>query len=206
MNPSTDLEAEAADADLVARALKREDGAFELLIQKYQALVHLVAYRQAGRHEWVDDIAQEAFVKALLNLKTLKEPNHFKAWLMRITANLARDYLRKQRLEKVSLDDTGALAVAEQQAARNPMKKSELKDTSRRVMDHELRGRIVEAIYALPAGYQEAAAMRYLEELPYQEMARRMGIREEALRKRVHRANQMLRGKLKELWPEDDPF
>ena len=48
------------------------------------------------------------------------------------------------------------------------------------------------------------AAMRYLEEVPYREISKRMGLREEALRKRIHRANLMLRRKLKSLWPGEE--
>jgi RNA polymerase sigma-70 factor (ECF subfamily) len=63
----------------------------------------------------------------------------------------------------------------------------------------EARLRIVEAIESLPEPYQLPAALRYLEDLSYRDMAERLGLREDALRKRIHRANTMLRQKLQDL-------
>ena len=106
-----------SDADWVNRARRGEAGAFEALVARFQALVSLVAYRQMGRQEAVEDVAQEAFVKAFLHLNDLDDPSRFKPWLLRITANLALDHLRRQKHRGVSLDDTGAYTAAESAAA-----------------------------------------------------------------------------------------
>ncbi|MCZ7643834.1 MAG: sigma-70 family RNA polymerase sigma factor [Planctomycetota bacterium] len=199
--PGADQES-PSDAELVQRARTQDAGAFEALVERFQALVSLVAYRQLGRRDHVEDVAQEAFVKAFLHLSELDDPARFKPWLLRITANIALDHLRRRKHEGVSLDDTGAFTAAETAASQNPKGREELKEAGEQAQTGELRDRIVEAIYSLPEEYQAPAAMRYLEEIPYKEISRRMGLREETLRKRIHRANQMLRRKLKNLWPE----
>lgn len=196
-------EAEPSDLILVGRARAGETAAFEALIMRYKALVSLVAYRQLGVEDQVDDVAQEAFVKAFLHIGELDDPSRFKAWLLRITANVSLDHLRKRKHDGVSLDQSGAYAAAESAAAK-AQGKSELQEAGGRAIDGELRVQIVEAIYSLPEEYQVPAAMRYLDEIPYREISKRLGLREETLRKRIHRANQMLRRKLRKLWPEGE--
>jgi RNA polymerase sigma-70 factor (ECF subfamily) len=195
---------EPSDAALVKQAREGDSKAFEFLMNRYKALVCLVAYRQLGQPDQVDDVAQEAFVKSFTHLQELEEPGRFKFWLLRITANIAFDHLRKRKHDGVSLDDTKAFAAAESAAASDPRNRNELQTAGERAAGEELRAEIVEAIYSLPEDYQMLASMRYLEEIPYREIAQRTGLREDTLRKRLHRANQMLRRKLKKWWPEPD--
>jgi RNA polymerase sigma-70 factor, ECF subfamily len=198
--PASTEETGPSDSSLVAQAMSGSASAFEALVQRYQAIVHLVAYRQLGREDQVEDVAQETFVKAFLHLSELDDPARFKSWLLRITANLSLDTLRRRKHQGPSLDDTATFIAAEAAAAAHP--KAEEGEATNRAQAGELRAQIVEAIYALPDEYQAPAAMRYLEGIPYREIARRLGLREEAVRKRIHRANQMLRVKLRKVWPE----
>ncbi|MCX7804548.1 MAG: sigma-70 family RNA polymerase sigma factor [Planctomycetota bacterium] len=187
------------DGLLVKAALAGDETAFEQLILRYQSLVHLVAYRQCGSEGETDDIAQETFVRAFQHLGDLDDPDRFKGWLLRIAANIALDHVRRKKPPAVSLEEklAGPEALGEEAPARDA--------TGEETLDRrELRLKIVEAIYSLPHDYQVPVAMRYLEEIPYREISRRLGLREDTLRKRIHRANLMLRRKLKNLWPGDD--
>jgi len=188
-----------SDEELVGRARQGDPVAFELLIQRYQSLVCVVAYRQLHVSDLVDDVSQETFVRAFLHIGELDDASRFKSWLLRIAANLSLDFLRRRKRQGVSLDETAAFAAAEAAAAKNP--KAEGMEADRHAVSEEVRVQIIEAIYALPEEYQMPAAMKYLEEIPYREIARRLGLREEAVRKRIHRANQMLRRKLQKVWP-----
>lgn len=192
-----------SDDELVRRARTGDPQAFEQLIQRYQSLVCVVAYRQLHSPDLVEDVAQETFVRAFLHLGELDDAARFKSWLLRIAANLSLDFLRRRKRQGVSLDETGAYAAAEAAVARDP--KALAQDAARHAVSDEVRTQIVEAIYALPEDYQIPAAMKYLEEIPYREIARRMGLREEAVRKRIHRANQLLRRKLQNVWPGGTP-
>ncbi len=201
MVPPTTGKPDAGTPDglLVKAALAGDEAAFEQLILRYQSLVHLVAYRQCGSEGETDDIAQETFVRAFQHLGDLDDPDRFKSWLLRIAANIALDHVRRRKPPAVSLEEklAGPDALGEEAHARDP--------TGEETLDRrELRRRIVEAIYSLPHDYQVPVAMRYLEEIPYREIGSRLGLREDTLRKRIHRANLMLRRKLKNLWPEDD--
>lgn len=185
------------DAELVVASVRRTAGAFESLVERYQGLVKLVAYRHSGSEADAEDAAQEAFVRAYFSLPTLNEPASFKSWLLRIASNVARDIARRRgRRPAVSLEEEAASAESVDRAASSSTAPEEL-------AQRELRMRIVDAIESLPEDYREVAVLRYLEDLPYSEMANRLGLREDALRKRIHRANGMLREKLRRYMREE---
>ena len=179
-----------SDAELVQQALTEEDGAFELLVSRYKGLLTLVAYRRMGDASEAEDVAQEAFVRAFVSLSSLEDPGRFKPWLMRIASNIARDHLRRRKhamsLDDSRFDEKNVLGTASG-------------GVSREMMAMEARLRILDAIHELPDDYELPVLMRYVEGLPYKDISVRLGVREDTLRKRVHRANIILRDKLKGL-------
>jgi RNA polymerase sigma-70 factor (ECF subfamily) len=177
------------DAELVEASLAEEDGAFERLVRRYKGLLTLVSYRQTGDALAAEDVAQEAFVRAFLSLSSLEDPERFKSWLVRIATNIARDHLRRKKRGHMSMEDSRF-------DERNILGTA-TGGVSREMMAIEERLQILDAIRELPEDYELPVVMRYVEGLPYKEMSARMGVREDTLRKRVHRANTMLRDKLK---------
>jgi len=191
--PADDEPKPRSDVELVLASVKRQAGAFEALVERYQGLVKLVAFRHSGAEADADDAAQEAFVRAYFSLPTLKEPASFKSWLLRIASNVARDIARRRgRRPSVSL------TVDENAETPLPFEGiSDAPSAPERLSRRELRLKIVEAIESLPEDYRQVAVLRYLEDLSYREIAARSGLREDTLRKRIHRANAMLRQKLR---------
>ncbi len=190
-----DIDQQVADAQLVRRTLDGDDRAFEALVRRYKSLMILVAYRRSGSESESEDIAQEALYRAYCKLQTLDDPARFKSWSMRITTNVARDWLRRKK-KTISLEDErfseDMVAPAAARGGGDPVSNS------------EARRLISQAIEELPEPYQLPAVLRYMENLAYREIAQRMGLREDTLRKRIHRANQILRKKLRPLLDEDD--
>ena len=95
----------ASDAELVGRAQRGELGAYEELVRRYQGLVVRVAFVITGDLGDAEDVAQEAFIKAYSSLGRVR-PESFRAWLLRIVANEARN------LRKAARRHTDALARA----------------------------------------------------------------------------------------------
>ncbi len=180
-----------SDAALVKAALAEEPEAFERLVGRYKGLLTLVAYRQINDAGEAEDVAQEAFVRAFLSLSSLEEPGRFKPWLTRIATNIARDHLRKRKRQAMSLEDS--------RFDEKNIRGQRAGGLSRELMALESRTQILDAIRSLPEGYELPVVMRYLEGLSYKDMAARLGVREDTLRKRVHRANMMLRDKLEKV-------
>jgi RNA polymerase sigma-70 factor (ECF subfamily) len=185
-----------SDGELVRRTLAGDSRAFAELIERYQGLLTLIAYRRTGRRSECEDLVQEAFVRAFKALHTLEKPERFKSWIAQITSNAALDRVRR-RSPVVSMDQESALI-----ASLPP------RDTPRpsgKVRMEEERHRLVAAIEQLPDTYQIPLVLRYLEGMEYCDIAQKLGIREDAVRKRVCRANEMLHKALSADGEKDRP-
>ncbi len=86
------------DRELVRRAQREDKGAFEELIRRHQHRVFAVAGGILRRHEDVEDIAQQVFVKAYFSLKRFDQRAAFSTWLYKITVNECWDLLRKKKV------------------------------------------------------------------------------------------------------------
>src|ERR1700694_5043139 len=84
------------DRDLVGRARRGDPEAFTQLMMQYQVPVYNMALRMVGRPEHAADIAQEAFTRAWVKIRTLRDAP-FKSWLFQIAANLCYDHFRRGR-------------------------------------------------------------------------------------------------------------
>jgi len=90
---------------IIARATEGETQAFNLLVEKYQAMAYSVAYRMLREQDAAADVVQDSFIKAFRALAGFQGGN-FRSWLMRIVANTCYDVLRvQQRRATDSLDD-----------------------------------------------------------------------------------------------------
>jgi len=176
-----------ADAILVKKALSGDERAFGRLVERYQGLLMLIAYRRSWRGADCEDVVQEAFVRAFRALPTLERPERFKSWLCRICSNVALDRVRR-RSPVASFDqDSGLMRALPPGGGERPSARAEVEDE---------RDRLIAAIERLPETYQVPVVLRHVEGLAYRDIAKRLGIREDALRKRIHRANEMLRSDL----------
>jgi len=92
------------DAELVQRTLQGDKNAFDRLVSKYQGAVYGLCLHLVGNFADAQDLAQEAFVRAYLELYQLREPSKFANWLYRVTANVCKMWLRKRKTDIASLD------------------------------------------------------------------------------------------------------
>ena len=183
----TTSDSSPADAILVRKTLSGDERAFGRLVERYQGLLMLIAYRRSWRGADCEDVVQEAFVRAFRALATLDRPERFKSWLCRICSNVALDRVRR-RSPVASFDqDSGLMRALPPGEGARPGARAEVE---------EERDRLIAAIERLPETYQIPVVLRHVEGLAYREIAKRLGIREDALRKRIHRANEMLRSEL----------
>jgi RNA polymerase sigma-70 factor (ECF subfamily) len=98
------------DADLVRAVLEGQKQAFAALVKRYERSVRAIAMNVLNDHESVQDIAQEAFLKAYENLSGLRRPRAFGPWLMKIARRCALN-VASQRPTETALDPTDASSV-----------------------------------------------------------------------------------------------
>src|SRR5687767_7812674 len=132
------------DDELVTRSRSGDIDSFNQLILRWERPIYALAYRTIGREEEARDVSQEAFLRAYRALPGFKGEAKFSSWLYRITLNLCRDWIRKQRRQPVSQvpEDTD---IDELAAARGPVESIE-----ELVARRELSGVVEEAMAQLP--------------------------------------------------------
>ena len=94
------------DKELVRRVQKGDRRAFDLLFSRYQHKIHGLVSRYVRAHDEIDDVVQEAFIKAYRALPRFRGESAFYTWLYRIAINTAKNYLvaRSRRPPDVDVD------------------------------------------------------------------------------------------------------
>jgi RNA polymerase sigma factor (sigma-70 family) len=150
--------------------------AFCRLVARYGRTVFAVCLSATGRPHDADDLAQEVFVKAYTQIKSLRRADRFGPWLMRISRNTVRDFLRLTRRQETLKPDFTEPHSATQEEP----------DLS------HLRG----ALAALPQSMRQAVLLYYLDGQDTQSVARAMGISPAGVMTCLSRARRILRERL----------
>lgn len=106
-NPGTSENISKTKSDdniLINKALAGDQAAYEKLMKKYYQLIYNLIFRMISRKEDVEDLTQEAFIKAFNSLHNFDRQFAFSTWLFKIATNNAIDYLRKKKLNTFSID------------------------------------------------------------------------------------------------------
>jgi RNA polymerase sigma factor (sigma-70 family) len=175
-----------SDAELVERSRQGDRDAFSELIRRYQRPIYALACTLLrDRHE-AEDLAQEAFLRAWLNLDMLSDPAKFGPWLRRIVFGVSIDWLRAFRPELYRLDGTNAELELLAKAA-------DIESALARLERIELQQRVWHAVARLPAGYRLPLAMFHLDGLSHARVAQALAVPESTVRSLVTRAREKLR-------------
>lgn len=179
----SDLAAVAVPSDdvrLVEAFRGGDRAAFEALVRRHQGVVWAVAMRVCRDHAAAEDVSQRAFIAAMEHLDDLK--GAFRPWLLRITANLAKNFRR----DHARLVPTETLP---DEASREPGADERL-DAAR--VAQALR----DAVLELPARQREVVTLRIDGQLPFAEIAATLGITENNAKVTFHTATKRLRERL----------
>jgi RNA polymerase sigma-70 factor (ECF subfamily) len=164
---------------LVSAARDGDRAAFGRLYDRYARMVHGILLAKVPASE-VDDLVQDAFLRALRRLPTLREDGSFGAWLAAITRNLANDYHRRSVPETQLADDT----------------ENEI-SPGNAVREHPATAAVIlDAVRTLPDAYKETLILRLVEGMTGPEIAARTGLTHGSVRVNLHRGMQQLRAKL----------
>ncbi|HJU65963.1 MAG TPA: RNA polymerase sigma factor [Gemmatimonadaceae bacterium] len=175
-----------ADAALVSRVLGGDAAAYAVLVARYRDRYARFALHMLGNREDAEEALQDAFVRAYRALPRCEDPERFASWLFRILVNRCRTAgaRRGRRERSVLLDDEAVARASRDHPAENAAWREE----------------IDRALAQLPAEQREAFLLKYVEELSYEEMAEMTGAGISALKMRVKRACERLRGLLEEVY------
>lgn len=187
--------AELDDRELATFAAKGREGAFRELLSRYERPVFSLIYRMVRDRALAEDLSQEAFVRAFNAIGSYKTSYKFSNWIFKIANNHTIDYLRKRKLDTVSIDGSPHARNAEEEAQTRLVVESNEEPPDRYVEARELGGQIEEAIGQLRPEYRAAVLLRHVEGYTYEEIADIMDLPLGTVKTYLHRA----RGELKTL-------
>lgn len=169
--------AERADRELVRRAKEGDRAALALLVRRHVGSVRACVLAVLGRTPDLDDLVQEALLRGVERIGTLRDADRFGPWLRGIARHLALDRIRRKPPPSAPID-----AVAEPAAPEDDPEA----DTEE----------LWRAIEGLPETLREALHLFYVARLGYAEIGERLGITSAAVNRRLTRARQRLRERL----------
>jgi RNA polymerase sigma-70 factor (ECF subfamily) len=183
------------DQQLVERAQRGDKHAFELLVAKYQRKLARLLSRFIRDPAEVEDVAQEAFIKAYRALPNFRGESAFYTWLYRIAINTAKNYLvaRGRKLPSVDID----AQEAEQYQGESSLKDYETPE--RLSLRDEIETTVFKAIEELPEDLRIAITLREMEGMSYEEIAEAMQCPIGTVRSRIFRAREAIDKRLKPL-------
>ena len=170
----------------VEAAIDGDQNAFAELVYAHQDAVYYLCYRMLGNSTEAEDAAQDAFLKAYLNLSRYDISRSFKTWVMSIASNHCIDIIRKRRMQLLSLDEplpSGDAMALSSEPDDGP---------ERQAIQAELSDEIQDLLDDLPPDYRAAVVLRYWYEYSYAEIADALDTTESAIKSRLFRARNQL--------------
>ena len=183
------------EADLIRRILAGDKALFYELVRPYERAVFVAAMSVVHNEQDAEDVAQEAVLKAFINLKSFRAESKFSTWLIQITINEARMKLRKdhahlyESADESRTDDDGGDYL--------PKDWADWRDIpSETLQRKELRAALSKAIENLDPKYREVLMLRDVEGLSIAETAAALNITEANVKTRLLRARLQVRDAL----------
>ena len=184
------------DRQLVARAQRGDKQAFELLVEKYQRKLARLLSRFIRDPAEVEDVTQEAFIKAYRALPAFRGDSAFYTWLYRIGINTAKNYLmamgrRAPTSTEVEAEDAEGFEEGEQLRDINTPESM--------LLSNEIAKTVNATIEQLPEELRTAIQMREIEGMSYEDIAKAMDCPIGTVRSRIFRAREAIAEQLRPL-------
>ncbi len=178
------------DSDIIEEyTTTKSDRAATAFVRKYRTFVYSTALRYLKNGDDADDAAQEVFIKALKNLKNFRGNSTLKTWLYRITINVCSNIERKKKVKhlfRFGDDQEDYLNIT----AEDPMPDEKMEDS-------EFEENFMRILSGLPDKQRETFALRYFEEMSYEEISDMLGTSVGGLKANYYQAVKKLAEYLK---------
>ena len=204
LEPGLDIQAPLTtrtDEELVALATAGDLDCFNQLVSRWERPIYALAYRTLGREEDARDVVQEAFLRAFRGLKGFRGQAKFSSWLYRITLNLCRDWIRRERRAPVAQLPEGVdpIEVADERMAPT----ESVEDL---VARKEMSEAVARALTDLPEEQRIAILLKEFHGLTLQEIADQLDCPLSTVKTRLYQGLTVLRRRLERRQAEEDSF
>ncbi|MDH5436580.1 MAG: RNA polymerase sigma factor RpoE [Gammaproteobacteria bacterium] len=186
---------QATDQELVERVQSGDKRAFDLLVLKYQHKIVNLISRYLRDSNDVQDVAQEAFIKAYRALPRFRGDSAFYTWIYRIAINTAKNHLVSMG-RRPPASDIDAMDAEQYEDSMNIRENA---TPERLLLKDEMEKVVFGAMDDLPDDLRTAITLRELEGLSYEEIAEAMDCPVGTVRSRIFRARDAINTKLEPL-------
>jgi RNA polymerase sigma-70 factor, ECF subfamily len=177
----------------IKQLLKGDQSAYGEIVEIYKDKVFQLCFRILGNRHEAEDMAQEAFIRAYVNISSFNIDLKFSTWLYRIATNLCIDRIRKKKPDyylDAEVSGTDGLTMYSQVAADTILPEDEIESL-------ELQETIQREITKLPEKYRSVIVLKYIEELSLNEISEILDIPLGTVKTRIHRGREALRHQLR---------
>ena len=186
IDPPTLIDMELSDAEVVQRIRSGERALFEVLMRRHNQRIYRAVRAVLKDEDEAEDAMQQAYLSAFTHLHQFEERAQFSTWMTRIALNEAFGRRRKKMMgvEADAPEEHGEFMAAI---------KSPQPDPERQAYARELHEVLEQAVDTLPESYRTVFMLRDVEGLSTSETGEDLGIGDEAVKTRLHRARVMIR-------------
>jgi RNA polymerase sigma-70 factor (ECF subfamily) len=187
------------EQDLIAQVQRGQHELFYELVRPYERRVYAAAMAILRNETDAEDVAQEAMLKALANIRQFRAEARFSTWLIQITVNEALMRRRRERAGMIErIDDH-----RDEEGEYTPRDFADWREVPSESLERkEVRQKLADALASLDRKYREVFILRDMEQLNIQETAEALGISIASVKTRLLRARLMLRDLLAGGWDQ----
>jgi len=191
--PAPHVAGPSDDAELVRRALSRDDTAFRTIMERHNRRLYRIARSILRNDNEAEDVVQEAYVKAFTHLGGFRGDSSLATWLSRITLNEALGRLRRERptvdLETFEAQRTEAQIIKFPQTTTSD-------DPERTMAQREILQLVERATDNLPEIFRIVFMTRVIEGMSTEDTANLLDLQPDTVKTRLHRARRLVRDEL----------
>ena len=177
------------DFRLIDMAVDGDDNAYARLLQRYKRPVYHTILKMVRNIDDAEDLTIESFAKAFKSLHKFKKDFTFSTWLFRIATNNTIDFIRKKKLNTLSIENTFTDGDGQSVSI-------DVEDENLDPQEETIRSQKAELIQVfvdkLPAKYQKLVRLRYFHELSYEEIAEELDAPLGTVKAQLHRARELM--------------
>jgi RNA polymerase sigma-70 factor, ECF subfamily len=186
-----------SDVQLMLDVKAGDEQSFGLLLQRYRTPLVNFLYRMVRSREQAEDLAQEVFIRVYRAREEYVPSAKFTTWLFRIATNLALNWLRDHRHQKLELSMDAPVTSDAEDGDEKPFEVADKHPTIEQELVQEDRKKMIRhAIEKLPEKQRAAVLLHKYQELDYAEIAKILSVSESALKSLLFRAYESLRVEL----------
>jgi RNA polymerase sigma factor (sigma-70 family) len=190
-----------SDTEIIQKVSNGETALFEILIRRNNPFLYKVGRSYGFKHEDVEDLMQEAFINAYLNLSKFENRSSFKTWIIRIMLNLCF-----HKRQKASFKNEIKLEKPFNDKSRPMFANNNYTNTDKVILNAELSHILETILEGMPLGYRMVFSLREISGLNVAETADILNISESNVKVRLNRAKNIIRKQIEKIYSPEDIY